>query len=334
MSLCKRSSILLALAGSLLALRFIPFTTGTVKVQRPLMGTVWSIEVVDHGHGQAAQHAIDAAYSELERIDQLMSEWKPGSPVSQINAAAGKSPVEVPEELRALIERSVKYGYQSEGTFDITWHGMARIWHFDDKFVPPAPQTVAEALKNVDFRLIHIDGNRVYLPKPGMSIGLGGIAKGYALDRAAQILARAGFKDSLVDGGGDILASGHRADGGDWRLGIQSPRADHSVMLGSIGASNRAVVTSGDYERFRIVNGVRYHHIIDPRTGWPANASSSVTVIADSAERAVVLAKPMFILGGEKAVSFAQAQGVDALIVDTNGRKYATGGFTRLLQLN
>jgi len=296
------------------------------------MGTVWNMEVVDHGRPDAARHAVDQAYSELQRIDALMSEWKPESPVSKINAAAGSHAVEAPEELRALIERSVRYGYESQGTFDITWHGMAHIWHFDRTFVPPSPAAVAEALRHVNFRAIQIDGNRVYLPKAGMSIGLGGIAKGYAIDRAAQVLASAGFHDSLVDGGGDVLASGTRWDGTPWKLGIQDPRQQRGMLLGRMPVSNCAVVTSGDYERFRIVDGVRYHHIIDPRTGWPAAASSSVTVMAVTAERAVVLAKPIFILGPEQGLAFARAEHVEALIVDGQGKDYATEGFARLLE--
>lgn len=333
----RKSLFALTVAGLLIALRLGSTTarvehSGTVAIERPLMGTVWKIEVVDHGRGTEARRAIDAAYAELERIDGLMSEWKPASPLSHINAAAGKAPVEVPEELRAILERSIRYGEKSEGTFDITWHGMANIWHFDDRFVVPSESAVAAARRNVNFRDIKIDGNRVFLPRAGMSIGLGGIAKGYAVDRAAAVLARAGFTDSLVDGGGDVRVSGSREDGTAWRLGIQDPRQEHGSMLGIVWGSNRAICTSGDYERYRIVNGRRYHHIIDPRTGWPASQSMSVTVIADTAERAVVLAKPMFILGAEKGLALARAERVDALIIDSAGERHSTEGFASVFE--
>lgn len=335
MAIPWRSTLLsLAVVGGLITLRYVSASghlepSGLVKVQRPLMGTVWNVEVADHGDPDAARRAIDQAYSELERIDRLMSEWKPNSPISQVNAAAGKAPVEVPDELRAMIQRSIDYGVKSQGTFEITWHGMSRIWHFDDSFAPPSFEDVEAAKKNVNFRAIQVEGNRVFLPKAGMSIGLGGIAKGYAIDRATKVLAQAGFADSLVDGGGDVLVAGTR-DGEPWRLGIQDPRAERGTMLGMVRASNRAVATSGDYERFRIVNGVRYHHIIDPRTGWPARASMSVTVIADSAERAVVLGKPIFILGRGEGLGFAKSQGVEALIIDPEGKRYETDGFARM----
>lgn len=331
-----RTLLALAVVGGLITLRFVSVTRavdreGTVSVQRPLMGTVWNIEVADHGRTDAARHAIDQAFSELQRIDALMSEWKPESPISQVNSAAGKHPVEVPEELRAIIERSNRYSEMSEGAFDITWHGMAKIWHFDETFTPPTQAAVKEAQRLVNFRAIRIEGNRVFLPKEGMSIGLGGIAKGYAVDQASKVLARAGFHDSLVDGGGDILVSGTR-NGAAWQLGIQDPRQPRGTLLERVGLSNAALVSSGDYERFRIVNGVRYHHIIDARTGWPATAASSVSVISSSAEQGVVLAKVIFFFGPEKGLAVARSAGVEALLIDPQGKQFRTEGFPRNLE--
>ncbi|HML17852.1 MAG TPA: FAD:protein FMN transferase [Bryobacteraceae bacterium] len=329
----RATALSIAVVGALVALRFVSVAgrvdqSQTIRVQRPLMGTTWTIEVVDHGHADAARHAIDQAYAELARIDNLMSEWKPESPISQVNAAAGQHPVEVPEELRAIIERSNRYSEMSEGAFDITWHGMANIWHFDDQFVVPSQAAVDQARRHVNYRAIRIEGNRVFLPEAGMSIGLGGIAKGYAVDRASEVLARAGFHDSLVDGGGDIRVSGTHG-GVPWQMGIQDPQQERGTLIGRVPVSGGAVVTSGDYERFRIVNGVRYHHIIDARTGWPATAACSVTVISPTAEQGVVLAKIVFIFGPERGLAMARAEGVDALLIDTAGKRYATDGFLR-----
>ena len=324
---------MIAFVGALVALRFVSVAgrvapSETIRIERPLMGTTWSIEVADHGRAEAARNAIDQAYAELTRIDALMSEWKPASPISQISAAAGKSPVEVPEELRAIIERSNRYSEMSDGAFDITWHGMANIWHFDDRFAVPTQAMVDQARRHVNFRKIQIEGNRVFLPQAGMSIGLGGIAKGYAVDRASQVLAHAGFRDSLVDGGGDIRVSGTR-NGVPWQMGIQDPRQERGTLIGRVSLTSGAIVTSGDYERFRIVDGVRYHHIIDTRTGWPAIAACSVTVISPEAEQGVVLAKIMFIFGGEKALEIAHREGVEMLLIDPQGKRYATDGFMR-----
>jgi thiamine biosynthesis lipoprotein len=327
----RRTAIGLAIAGTLFALRFVPREqpAATIRQSRPLMGTVWTIEIFDEGRPAAAQSAINAAFAELVRIDQLMSEWKPDSPISRVNTAAGIHPVEVPAELREMLERARHYSEISDGAFDITWRGMGRIWKFDDSFRPPTPAAVDAARRNVDYRAVQIDGNRIFLPKSTMSIGLGGIAKGYAVDRAAEVIARAGFANSLVDGGGDVRVSGARA-GAPWRLGIQHPRKPRGELLGAVSPVNQALLTSGDYERFREVDGVRYHHIIDVRTGWPARAATSVTVLSDSAEKGVVLAKVIFILGPEKGLALARAEKVEALLIDPAGRAHATPGFPPL----
>lgn len=327
----------LALVGLVVALRFLPQggpaleAHRSVKVQRSLMGTVWGMEVMHRGDATAARKAVDAAFAELERIDRLMSEWKPDSPISQVNQAAGKQPVEVPAELREMLERSVQYSELSHGAFDVTWRGMGRIWHFDDAFTVPTKEEVEKARRNVDYRALRIKGNKVFLPRPEMSIGLGGIAKGYAVDRAALVLEQAGFRDYLVDGGGDIRVSGKK-DGHPWSLGIQDPREPRGTLLGRVRMTSGALVTSGDYERFRMVNGVRYHHIIDVRTGYPAMGCQSVSVIADDGEKAVVLAKVVFILGVEEGMKIAKEQGVEVMAIDAAGKRSMSPGFARMLE--
>ncbi len=332
-ALWRRTLLFLAIASALLAFRLAPWDrpTSSLRVSRPLMGTVWTIEVFDEGRPDAARAAIEQAYAELNRVDRLMSEWKPDSPISRVNAAAGKHPVEVPQELREMIERSIRYSHKTEGAFDITWRGMGKIWKFDDHFVPPTPQLVEAARRNVNYRAIQIEGNRVFLPEAQMSIGLGGIAKGYAVDRAVQVLTQAGFGNAMVDGGGDVRVSGDR-HGVPWRLGIQHPRQDRGRLLGRVQPRDQALVTSGDYERFRIVDGVRYHHIIDVRSGWPARAAASVSVLAATAEQGVVIAKGIFILGPEKGMALAQAEHVEALLIDPDGRHHMTDGFRMVLE--
>jgi thiamine biosynthesis lipoprotein len=301
-----------------------------VAITRPMMGTIWKIEVADHGRPHQARAAIEAAYAELMRIDSVMSEWREDSPISKLNSVAGKAELELPTELRALLERSVEYSRETEGTFDVTWRGMGNIWHFDDSFVPPSAAVVEQARKRIDYRRIAIQGNRVFVPE-GTNIGLGGIAKGYAIDCAMNVLANAGFTDALVDGGGDVRVSGtHNGDA--WTLGIQHPREPRGTLLGAVRMTSGALSTSGDYERFRIVNGVRYHHIIDPRTGWPAKASISVSVITDSAERGVVFAKGVFILGPEQGIALAKRWGIEALLIDPDGKQYITDGFAARME--
>lgn len=320
-----------AVIGLLLALRFFPLErppAGTLRIERPVMGTLWSMEVDHHGRPEAARQAVEKAFDELRRIDALMSEWKPDSPLSAINAGAGREMAGVPQELREIIERAIRYGEESEGAFDITWRGMGRIWRFDEQFAVPTRAEAAEARALVNYREIQIQGNRVGLPRAGMAIGLGGIAKGYAVDRAGLILSEDGFSDFLVAGAGDILASGKRL-GQPWRVGIQDPRGERAALLDHVLLSGRAVSTSGDYERYRLVDGVRYHHIIDPRTGWPAGASISVSVIAGAAEKTDALATAIFVLGAEKGMALARREGVEALLIDANGKRHSTEGFDK-----
>lgn len=300
----------------------------TIRVSRELMGSMWTIEVVHGGKPAKAVEAVDLAFQELARIEKVMSEWRADSPVSAINAAAGKKPVEVPMELREILERSIRYGEKTEGAFDITWRGMGRIWRFDDQFQVPKPEEVEKARKNVDYRRIQIEGDRVFLPSSTMAIGMGGIAGGYAVDRAAAVLVKAGFENFLLDGSGDILTGGTHS-GKPWRLGIQDPRAPRGTLLGSVPVTNEALVTSGDYERFKMLDGVRYHHIIDPRTGWPSRGTISVTVIAKTTEQADALSTAMFVMGAEKAMKLAVTEQVDLLLIDEQSKRHMTGGFRR-----
>ncbi len=309
------------------------FNHGSVEVTRTLMGTSWTIKIpLDRDlKRETAQAVVESVFTELGRIEDLMSEWQPGTPVSLINSSAGSRPEEVPEELVGIIERGIAYGWLSSGAFDITWRGMGRLWTFGDDFRVPEENEIREAVGRVDFRKIVIDGNTVFLPEAEMAIGLGGIAKGYAIDRAGSKIRQAGISNFLVDGGGDILAVG-RINGRPWLVGIRDPRGDRLDLLRTLAISGGAVVTSGDYERFKIVDGRRYHHIIDPRTGFPADKCRSVTVFAPEAEKADVLATAVFVLGPEEGLKLVQQEGdAETLIVDSSGEIFMSEGFNALI---
>ena len=331
----RRTALLLAAVVAGGAVRYWrwrkggPERSATVKHARKLMGTLWTVEIAHHGRTDEARAAIERAMIEIDRIESLMSEWIADSPVSRINRAAGVEAVEVPEELARIIRRALEYGERTGGAFDISWRGMSGVWRFDEEFKVPDAKAVEAARRNVDYRAVRVEGNRVRLERKGMAIGLGGIAKGYAVDRAAAVLREAGFTDTLVAGAGDMFASGTK-DGRPWRLGVQDPRGERGVMLGTVELSDRAISTSGDYERFRIAGGVRYHHIIDPRTGWPARECQSATVAARSAEETDVLATAIFVLGPVKGLELALKSGADTLIVGATGKRLATGIFAPL----
>ncbi len=330
--------LLAVLAALGLTIRYCDLWSGRPAVvhdERSLMGTLWSIQVVRPPNRSEleARAALDLAFSEVARIEEIMSEWKPDSPVSAVNRAAGTGSIEVPQELADIVRRSIQWGEITHGAFDITWRGLGSLWRLEEGFVPPTEEEIQRRLLFVDYRRIQVDGNRIGLPSE-FQIGLGGIAKGYAVDQAGAILSRQGFDDFLVNGGGDVLGSGSKS-GSPWTVGIRDPRGGPSDLVAKLSLSERtAVVTSGDYERYIIVNGVRYHHILDLRTGRPAALCQAVTVRAPAAEDADVLATALFVLGPQEGLALAGSlPGVDALIIDSQGQWWMTEGFHRDLQV-
>jgi len=331
--------LLIALAAALIGLiRLVnqpseELNPEPIRKTRHLMGTLWEIQVIPERDSTQEQinQAIVSAFNEIDRIEQLMSEWIPESPISAINRAAGKGAVDSPGELVSIIRRGIEYGNLSQGVFDITWRGLADLWRFDDTFVPPSEAEISKALKHVDYRKIRIEDSRVALPE-GFVIGLGGIAKGYAVDRAGSVLKKAGYKNFLVNGGGDILTSGRRNTRA-WTIGVQSPRGGRNELVARVNASDRAVVTSGDYERYRIYQGIRYHHILDPRTGKPARGTQSATIVARTAEEADVLATTIFILGHEAGLRLiSRRERTEAFIIDADGKFWYTKGFQEITE--
>ncbi len=274
--------------------------------------------------------AFDAATAEIKRIEALMTTWRPESEVSKINAAAGKSAVKVSDETFAVIKESVHASEISEGTFDITFQTLHGLWKFDEDLDPhpPADKDVKERLAFLGFRNIKLDEKEktVMLAKEKTKIGLGGIAKGYAVDKAAAVLERAGLTSFFVQAGGDLYARGKKPDGSDWQAGIRDPRSKNEGQFFAIlPLSDHAFSTAGDYERSYIVNGKRYHHIIDPRTGQPATACRSVTIWAPTAFLADEIDDAVFILGPEKGLKLVESiEGVGAVIVDAKNNLYVS----------
>lgn len=283
---------------------------GTIYAEAYQMGTRFSINVwVGDRSPATAGVAIEAALAEIERIEQIMSEWRPSSELSQFNDAAGGEPRPLSPELFEVLQRSKIVSEATGGAFDPTFHGVGQLWKFEPGSVPPTKEAIAAKLPLVDWRAIELDPNtqRGRLARPGMKVGLGAIAKGYGVDRASQVLKQHGFVDHIVEGGGDTYVAGTKA-GALWKVGIQRPDGPGSVA--AIPASNRAIVTSGGYQRFLEVDGKRYAHIIDPRTGWPldeAVSAQSITVLADDATDADAYATAVAVMGPEKGLAFVEA---------------------------
>jgi len=273
--------------------------------------------------------AFKAAETEIVRLEALMTTWDPASEVSRINAAAGKHPVGVGAETFAVIREAIHASEISEGTFDITFETLHGLWKFDQDLDPhpPSPDAVRAQAKYVGFRHVKLDDlqSTVFLDEGHVRIGLGGIAKGYAVDRAAKVLEDAGLRAFYAQAGGDLLTRGQKPDGSSWRAGIRDPRGPEGDYFAMMPVSNHAFSTAGDYERTYVVGGKRYHHIIDPRTGYPATASRSVTIWAPTALLADELDDAVFILGPQKGLALIESiDGVGAVIVDANNRVWTS----------
>jgi thiamine biosynthesis lipoprotein len=269
--------------------------------------------------------AFDAATAEIVRLEKLMTTWDPQSEVSRVNASAGKAPVLVGAETLAVIRESLRASQLSDGAFDITFETLHGLWKFDEDLDPhpPSPAEVSGRVKYLGFQHVKVDEAKttVFLDEPHVRIGLGGIAKGYAVDKASKVLTDAGIESFYVQAGGDLYAHGAKPDGSPWLAGVRDPRGPDGDYFAMMPLVDSAFSTAGDYERAYVVGGRRYHHIIDPHTGYPATASRSVTIWAPTAFLADEIDDAVFILGPEKGLALVESlDGVGAVIVDAHGK--------------
>lgn len=293
--------------------------------EEAIMGTRCAVELwaTDRRQGEAAMEAVLA---DMRRIDALMSTYKPDSEISRVNAGAGKAPVPVSVELFQLLETAQQYSALSSGAFDITYASVGYLYDYRAHQRPDG-KAIAAALPTVDYRQLKLDSaaRTVAFGKPGMRIDLGGIAKGHAVDRGIQILKDLGFTHAMVNAGGDTRVSGDRF-GKPWVVGIRHPDRKDEVAL-RVPLEDAAFSTSGDYERFFDEGGVRYHHILDPKTGLSPHEVRSVTVIASNATRTDGLTKTVFILGPKAGLEFINSlPDADAIVIAADGKvSYSKG---------
>jgi thiamine biosynthesis lipoprotein len=306
-----------------------PAEASVIRRSRALMGTVFEILVVETS-GARAEAAIGAAFEEVARLEELMSEWRPDSEISRVNAAAGRAAVQVSPEILEILGEARRVSEASGGAFDASWATLRGLWSFGaDHGPPPTPTEARARARLIDYRSILVDqaSRTVELEKAGMAIGLGGIAKGYALDRAADILRNRGLTSFVLYAGGQVLVAGRRGDR-PWRVGVQHPRSPE-VYFAYFSPGDGAVSTSGDYEHSYVHEGVRYHHIIDPKTGYPAERSVAVTVIAPRGVSADAWATALFVLGPEAGMAVARRAGIEALFIDPHLHVTMTPAFRR-----
>ena len=301
------------------------------------MGTVISVYVWTDDEAKGAK-AAQAVFAEMKRIDKVMTTWTEDSEVSRINAAAGAAPVQVSEETYAVIERAQDVSKRTRGIFDITVGAFKGLWKFDQDMdgTLPDPKEVKARLANIGYLNVVLDKAKrtVFLRKKGMSITLGGIAKGYAVDKCVKLLFDQGLTSFMVQAGGDMYIAGKKS-ADPWVVGIRDPRGPRDAMFAVAPVEDRSFSTSGDYERGFVKDGVRYHHILDPRTGMPARASRSVTIRAKDAFTADAWSKVMFILGwqeGMKVIAREKLTDFEVVWVDDKNQIVTTEGIRPVMK--
>ncbi|MCI4666625.1 MAG: FAD:protein FMN transferase [Bacteroidia bacterium] len=293
-----------------------------------LMGSAFIFKAI-HEDQSLCIESIDKAIKEVRRIEALISSWQANSQTSKVNRMAGRGPVKVDWELFQLIHRSLKVSSVSRGSFDISFASADRIWKFDGSMTSlPDSESVAESVRNIGYEniLLNFKDTTVTLTKEGMKIGFGAIGKGYAANRAKAVMTELGIKNGLVNAGGDLICWGKDIDGNDFHVGIADPH-DKSNMLAWLVINDLSVVTSGDYERYTHIDGNRYAHIINPKTGYPVQGVASVSIFCPDAELADALATAVFVMGPADGIKFIERlRGIEGIIVDDEGEMFTSKG--------
>ncbi len=269
---------------------------------------------------------LEAVFREAVRIDHLMSTYKDDSEISIINRKAADAPVDAGEELYRLIARSLEISDLTEGAFDITYESVGQHYDFRERQRPDA-ETVESELENIDYRFVELDdaSRTVRFKRTGVRINLGGIAKGYVVERGIGILRANGIENAIVTAGGDSRLLGDRR-GRPWMVGIRDPRKDGEVAI-SVPLQDEAISTSGDYERYFDEDGVRYHHIIHPNTGTPASGVHSATVFGPDAVTTDALSTSVFVMGVDKGLRMiATLPDYESIVIDAEGRVFYSDG--------
>ena len=273
--------------------------------EKMMMGTVMKIKAVAEGDAEEkTQEAFDAAFREIAELESELSEWQPASPVSEVNRYAGEKRVQVPDAVVAVMEKALDIADVTDGAFDVTFKPIGRLWNVKERTSPPPADSIKRVLRLVDYKQIDLDTlrNTLFLKKKGMEIGFGGIAKGYAAYRAGEVLEEYGINNYIINAGGDLYVKGKKGDK-RWTSGIKDPDTKQAKPLLAFSIVKPCgIATSGDYESYFTYEGIRYHHIIDLRTGYPARGVKSVTVFSEDPAKADAYATAFFILGHEKAL--------------------------------
>ena len=303
-----------------------------LQESRLYLGTMVDLDA-DFPDRETGKKAMAAAWGLIERLEQVFSERRADSEIAGINRMAGISRVQVSPSALEVIRMALEFSRRSGGAFDPTWAALAfdpRGWRIDPNHPRvPGPEDLRRILPRVDYRKVRISESEswVFLPEPGMVMGLGGIAKGYIVDRVTRELQSRGAIAGIVNAGGDLRVFGNPRSGKAWRIGVRDPFHPDRI-LARVPVTQGAVATSGNYERAMVVNGIRYHHIFDPHTGWPARGLAQVTIAAPEAVTAEATALSVFVLGKEKGQEFLKGfPGNEGILIGEDGERSVTSGW-------
>jgi thiamine biosynthesis lipoprotein len=300
---------------------------GVIKRTCKLMGNRFELSVVADDE-QWANKKIHAGITEIQRIEKLLTTFSDDSETNRVNSNAGIKPVEVSRETFSLIQRSLRISALTQGAFDISYGSIdKRLWNFDQQMTQlPDKETAKKMVRLINYKNIELDDDKctVFLREKGMRIGFGGIGKGYAAERAKQIMKLQGVESGVVNASGDLTTWGLRPDGKQWTIAIANPNAAHEAFS-YMNISDMAAATSGNYEKFVVIDGKKYSHTIDPHTGLPIRGIKSVTIITTNAELADAMATPVTIMGINAGLDMInQMKNIEAIIIDDDDKLYTS----------
>jgi thiamine biosynthesis lipoprotein len=297
------------------------------KKAMKLMGNRFEISVVSEDE-ELAETMIGRAVDEIRRIEKLLTTFDQSSQTNQVNDQAGIAPVKVDREVFDLVARSLKISQLTQGAFDISYGSIdKKLWNFDRNMTElPDPITAKQMVRLINYRNVILDekNTTIFLKERGMRIGFGGIGKGYAAERAKQVLIENGVTSGIVNASGDLAAWGRQPDGSEWTIGIADPDAA-DLPFSYLNITDMSVATSGNYEKFVMIGGKKYSHTINPRTGLPVTGIKSVTIISPNAEVSDAMATPLMIMGIKVGLDLInQIRGIGCVIIDDNNRIYTS----------
>jgi len=308
-----------------------------VKQDQLVLGTFGSISVYSNSE-EEGNAIIDKAYDRIREIENLMSTSIENSDVYNMNKNAGVKPVNIDPSTAEVILEGFEYYSITKEAFNIGLGSLIELWGIGKDWQKvPTSEEIAEAQKHIDLNQLEIskENGTAFIKDPNMLVDLGGIAKGYSVDEAIRILKENGIKSGIVNLGGDVYALGTKIDGTPWRIGVSNPEIGESNSIARIATSDKSVVSSGDYERYFIENEVRYHHIIDPKTGYPTdNDIVSVTIVSDTSRDGDVLSTAIFILGLDEGLKLIESlPGVEGILILNNRQVYVSSGLSTEVEI-